>query len=608
MKKQKVLAILPALIPSTLVGIVKPLLNLARANHIKFKVSLNSKFVRKDINKYDVIVFCRNCEAADLELLYYARSKGKKIIYELDDNLFDISIESELGKYHRYPGRLYTVKKFFELSDLVHVYSKPMLNLASKYNKNVKKINSYFDFNLIKSNVPKRLNKKIKIVYATARKDNDELSQLFEKALLNIMNKYEENIEIYTFGDIPSLLKNKSHIFKLNYIKDYNKFIDFFSQQNFDIGLAPLNNDLFHRSKTNNKFREYGACEIAGIYSNIDVYSDCVDHNDSGIIVENTEQEWTKAISVLIENETLRKKIIDNAKKQVQEKFSFESSQEMWRESLLQIYDMRPQMIEYNFIGNIKLLLVVDKQNYYDVDSRISALHETAIFSNMKYDVIFLEHLLSNPNFINNYNISVFLFEKISDYNKSSISHMKFNKPIILDFKILDEMFAKDLRSNIKKVTTTHNNIKKIHNDKYTHLFLEINNYSGNFENKRYTVEEMFLLLNGTSIYNYLTTNQNIEKDDILKKMIESMPEQKEKNIMNFYSLDSPVIKWIGSIEEHAIREHFKKIGLINKLCTKVGHYLVKRTRPFFNRYRRISNKIDVLLLIFKINISKKYK
>ncbi|MDR6552207.1 glycosyltransferase [Paenibacillus qinlingensis] len=605
MKQHKILAILPALIPSTLVGIVKPLLNLDRASQIKFKVSLNSKYVKNDIDKYDVIVFCRNCEATDLELLYYARSKGKKIIYELDDNLFDISIDSELGKYHRFPGRLYTVKRFFELSDLVHVYSKPMLNLASNYNANVKKINSYFDFNLIKSNVTKRTNNKIKIVYATARKDNDELSKIFEKALMNIMEKYEENIEIFTFGEIPSILKNKPNIFKLNYIKDYNKFISFFSEQNFDIGLAPLNNDLFHRSKTNNKFREYGACEIAGIYSNIDVYSDCVEHYESGILVENTEQDWTNAISDLIENEKLRSDIIHNAKNQVQEKFSFESSQAMWKESILQLFEMHPQIKEFNFIGNFKVLLVVDKQNYYDVDSRINAFYEAAIFSNMKYDIIFLEHLLNNPNLIINYNISIFFFEKISDYNKSSISYMKFNKPVILDFKVFDEWFVKDLNSNIKKVSSSK--ITNIPSDKYDNLFLEIKNFSGNFENKRYTVEELFLLLNGTSLYSHLINIQNNEKDE-MKKMIYSMPEQIEKNTMNFYSLDSPVIKWISVIEENALIGHVKKISLITKFYKKIERKFIVKLTPFVNRYKRINNKMDVFLLIFKINITKKYK
>ena len=89
-------------------------------------------------------------------------------------------------------------------------------------------------------------------------------------------------------------------------IYGYDRYLRRFSRAGYDIGLAPLPDDVFHRSKSNNKFREYGASRVAGIYSHNDAYSNCVEHEVSGLLVSNDAGHWYDALERLIEDEALR--------------------------------------------------------------------------------------------------------------------------------------------------------------------------------------------------------------------------------------------------------------------------------------------------------------
>lgn len=332
----KVLAILPALIPSTIIDVVTPLMDLNKSGYITARITVETFISDGDIEWCDLVVLCRNTHPNSAAWFLQILKLGKPYIYDLDDNLFDMPANTPLGKYHREPSRIRMLEEYIRLANLVRVYSTPMLERAKELNRSAVKVTAPLDWRLIQP-APKPSTKQlVKLVYSTSRVD-DYLADIFKPALKCILDKYQNYVEVHFLGYKPSEFRIYQNVFFHSLMFDYETYLKEFSSAGYDVGLAPLLDDVFHRSKTNNKFREYGASHVAGIYSNVDVYSACVTHDQTGFLVENTTDAWYDAMSTLIENDDLRSKIKESAFRFVRENYSQEAFSSQWHQQITTI-------------------------------------------------------------------------------------------------------------------------------------------------------------------------------------------------------------------------------------------------------------------------------
>jgi hypothetical protein len=360
-----VLAFLPGLIPSTIIGILRPLTDLERRGEIRLRIRLTyiPILASNDIEWCDVAVFCRNCEGADLSALYELKRRGKKIVYELDDNFEEIPFTTDVGVYHRHFSRLHVVKRFFLLSDITRVYSDRMYQRASKYGARVQTIRSYFDKSIIEGLCKDSSADVIKIAYPTGRIDDNELEERIFSAVKTVLHKYETKVEFHLWRkSLPQQLIGIKGVVLNKNVRGYDKFIRTFFRAGFDIGLAPGNDIPFFHSKTNNKYREFGGCGVSGIYSNFPPYSSSIDHEHSGLLAGSSTEEWVTAIERLVLDKKLRTNIADNAAKDIFSNYSFETAVESWRECFGLMRDHKPDLPEwipvakqFNFFSYIHL-------------------------------------------------------------------------------------------------------------------------------------------------------------------------------------------------------------------------------------------------------------
>ena len=116
----------------------------------------------------------------------------------------------------------------------------------------------------------------------------------------------------------------------MDFLQDYDAFYRRFAGFGFDIGLAPLPDDEFYRAKSNNKFREYAASRVAGIYSDMVVYRDCVDDGRTGLLVPDVPDGWFTAMGRLIDDGPLRGRIQQEAFMYARERYGVAQAAEAW--------------------------------------------------------------------------------------------------------------------------------------------------------------------------------------------------------------------------------------------------------------------------------------
>lgn len=330
-QRPKVAAFLPSLIASCQINVIKPLKAAEKRGLIDLRVLMEGRSSLDSVHWADVVVFCRNTEPAYGHILNEAVASHKPVIFDLDDNFWDVPFETDpvLARYHRLPLRIQQLERYLTHSNLVRVYSPEMIDVVRRFNPNVVVTKAGFDFSLLEPKPSSQHTDKVQIVYATSRIVDDQYL-IFLQGLQKVLEDFGDSIEVTIWGCQPAELAGHRSVKLLPLVSTYDGFLREFAKSGFDIGLAPLSDTQFNRSKTNTKYRDYGACRVAGIYSDVVVYSSCVENGSTGLLVANEPDAWYRAIVRLVQDRVLRERIKEQAYQNVFNEYRQELVEDEW--------------------------------------------------------------------------------------------------------------------------------------------------------------------------------------------------------------------------------------------------------------------------------------
>ncbi len=254
---------------------------------------------------------------------YYKEAKrlGLKIVYDIDDLVFDVPLYEDYLKDQHLPAKqkkeLIKGANLYQLallnSDELWTTTKVIADVGKKYLNKVK---------IVPNCIPEKLEKinkinydddddKVRIFYGSGTNTHDNDFKLCFNALNNILKKYK-NVELYIHGYL-----NTSNLDKSVYSQVHNMdFIDFedyyFSISGYDIALAPLERSVFSEAKSNIKYIEASMLKIPCIASDLVEFSSVIVNKENGFIAK-TQKDWEEYLEILVKNKNMRKKIGEKA-------------------------------------------------------------------------------------------------------------------------------------------------------------------------------------------------------------------------------------------------------------------------------------------------------
>ena len=225
--------------------------------------------------------------------------KDAALVYELDDDPFNIEpISPSYGDY-AHPVVHDSIKHCLEVSDLVTCSTVPLAERMSEYNKNVVVLPNRIDELMLGMERPKR--DRLTIGWAGGETHIFDIMSA-GYGLKQIM-KWHKDIDVHFIGaDLRPFVKTPRPI---RYTPWYISTLEYYKNIDFDIGIAPLVPTVFAEAKSYIKALEYAALGIPVVASDTRPYRDFVLDGVTGFLVRR-EHEWARRLRDLINDEAMR--------------------------------------------------------------------------------------------------------------------------------------------------------------------------------------------------------------------------------------------------------------------------------------------------------------
>ena len=310
------------------------------------------------IRKSDVILMGRAASEHVLEMVKRMQSFGKKVVFDLDDNMFDVSVFSphykDLGAMNvnvenpdgtkgdvwmdgeggfdvkRNRGLRKSFIRLIRQADCMTVTTEPLRKVYRRFNMNVKIIPNAINFRAWEKPNIGWLGPEVRLLYTGA--SNHFEDWLFVCPILEELQKKHKNLTIVLIGTDWNPSKNN-----LDYSRvEVHRWVDFEAYPYLmkslccHIGIAPVRPSDFNDCRSELKWVEYSALKMATVATDYGPYRRSMRDKVTGILLGNKHEDWVRALSELIENKEYRDTLANNAYKDCKKNFNLDYAVDQW--------------------------------------------------------------------------------------------------------------------------------------------------------------------------------------------------------------------------------------------------------------------------------------
>lgn len=293
---------------------------LAGMGRIEYRHRLEQRLSQDDLRWADIVLLGRTDGAYEYRLAKQLKESGKYLVYIIDDDLLEVPEGIRSAKHYMRPEVQRSMRGMLELSDAV---LSPSPILLKKYAANGKA--PLLTREPAMNPVPYRRHDPeapVRIGFAGSADRAGDVERLLSGALTQLKRVYGDRIQIEFFGfqtPMAEALDAKVRPYCASY-DDYRRALN---DMAWDIGLAPMPDTPFHACKHYNKFVEYAAAGLVGVFSEVEPYLQLKRDIGLGVFCENDTDTWVRALRALIDDreklEKLRREVCECAQTTVSE-------------------------------------------------------------------------------------------------------------------------------------------------------------------------------------------------------------------------------------------------------------------------------------------------
>jgi glycosyltransferase involved in cell wall biosynthesis len=324
-----------------------------RGHEIRFMTIPAHGDVPEDYYNFpDTVVFSRTYPRDPLMIMREFKKRGKRVIYEIDDDLWDVNPDNPSVSISTEKNFQY--ENFMREVNAVTTTTETLANKIRKFNKNVYVVPNCIDYDVYKKRDGN--NKKLVVGYTGAASHWGDL-QIITDVVANLQNKYDfdfilegmcgsplEN-EMYSFQQIKllNLAPEKKAYYdtalawweKMRHVKFTHipfhfpqLFPEILRRCNMDIGLAPLYDNEFNHSKSCLKFYEYASMGTVTLASDVLPYN-----KEVGYCAKNNYKDWYDKLEKLLTDQKFREELGAKQSKWVEENRGLGNISMLWEKA-----------------------------------------------------------------------------------------------------------------------------------------------------------------------------------------------------------------------------------------------------------------------------------
>lgn len=282
---------------------------------IEYRAVKDRRLRRSDLNWADVVFLGRSDNWYERRIAEALHRAGRRLVYIIDDDLLSLPPEITSAAYLGQPAIQDNIRAMIRLSDAI---LSPSPTLLEKYASGGRVAVQTEEPALEPAPfAPHDPMKPVKIGFAGSVDRTSDLEGCLRQALLRVKQTYGDRVAFEFFGAAPDFA-GALDAGRVDYLESYIDYRRRLNALQWDIGLAPMPDTPFHACKHYNKFCEYAAAGIAGVYSDLPPYSRIPNRAAFGRFCANDADAWYREICAEIDDapgrEARRRRLSDYAR------------------------------------------------------------------------------------------------------------------------------------------------------------------------------------------------------------------------------------------------------------------------------------------------------